>query len=566
MPRCSLTFTYTPLVWLPIGATVMAVLLYIYSRRFVGLPETRYFQMLVILSAAWSLLQVVDVLATGLDEKLLLLKLKLVVAPFVTVAVFALLTGLSGRDSWLTRRNLALLSVVPVITVFMAFTTEFHQFFLYDFSVSSGSPAILRSTAGPWSWTYLAYSYGIMITAMVLLIDSTRGANQLYKRQAVVLLCAFLPPVLFTILDSNGLLPVGGMDLAPAAFALSGAIIAWGLYRYRILDVRPIARGEVVENMTDILLVIDLDGRLIDYNRATGSFLDGPSENVMGRQIPDIFPFGGDLSTLLEAQSPRGEVSIGKGADCRTFEASIMPVTVKGELRARMVLLRDITERKQMEEALHAANARLGLLSSLTRHDLLNKLTVIDGYVALARRESDLERAQAFLIKLGSASDAARSLISFTKDYEDVGIRAPSWQGVDDLFARAAGQLVLDKLRVSASTGGLSIYADAMIGKVFYNLLDNSVRHGGEATAASLTCQERDDRLVLTYQDDGTGIAEKDRPHLFERGFGKNTGLGLFLTKEVLAITGIGIAETGEPGKGARFELTVPRGAYRFEP
>lgn len=109
------------------------------------------------------------------------------------------------------------------------------------------------------------------------------------------------------------------------------------------------------------------------------------------------------------------------------------------------------------------------------------------------------------------------------------------------------------------------MYADAMIEKGFYNLLDTTIRHGGKVGNVSLTCQERDDRLILTYQDDGADIPAKDRPHIFERGFGKNTGLGLFLTKEVLAITRIDIVETGEQGKGVRFELHVPRGAYRFE-
>ncbi len=543
----------------------MAIALYLYSRRFSGLPETKYFQALTALTAAWSLFQAIDILLTGLDEKVLMMQLKFTVAPFICVVVFALLTEHSGRGSWLTRLNGIIVSVVPLITVLMAFTAPFHDLFLYDFSVAEGGPSILQSAAGPWYWIYLAYAYAVMLAAIMLLIDSARGANSLYKRQALVLLCAFLPPAIFDIMDNYGLLPIQGLDLAFAAFAISGTIVAWGLYRYRILDVRPIARSEVVENMTDALLVIDLEGRLIDFNRATAALFNCPSKSAMGAPIASVFLFGKDLETTLDEKMDRAEVTLGEGADRRIFEASIMPVEVRGELRARMVLLRDITERKRMEEALHAANARLGLLTSMTRHDLLNKLTVIDGYVALARQESDLERAKSFLAKLGLASDAARALITFTKDYEGVGIKAPSWYTVDELFARAVGQLTLDQIKVSASTEGLSIYADAMMEKVFYNLLDNSVRHGKEATNISLTCQEREDCLVLTYQDNGVGILDRDKTRIFERGFGKNTGLGLFLTKEVLAITGIGITETGEMGKEVRFEMTVPRGAYRYE-
>jgi signal transduction histidine kinase len=285
----------------------------------------------------------------------------------------------------------------------------------------------------------------------------------------------------------------------------------------------------------------------------------------VGAAVSEAVPFGRNIEALLTKGTGRTEVLVGEGAGRRTFEASVMPVEVKGELRAHMILLRDITERKRMEEALHAANARLGLLTSMTRHDLLNKLTVIDGYVALARQEKDPEKAKALLSKLGLASDAARALITFTKDYESVGIRAPSWYAVDQLFNRAADQLSMDQISVTVDTGDLEVYADAMLEKVFYNLLDNTLRHGRTVTSVALTCREEDDHLVLAYQDDGVGIPAADKESIFERGFGQNTGLGLFLIKEVLAITGIAIKEVGEPSKGAMFELAVPRGAYRFE-
>jgi len=111
---------------------------------------------------------------------------------------------------------------------------------------------------------------------------------------------------------------------------------------------------------------------------------------------------------------------------------------------------------------------------------------------------------------------------------------------------------------------GLELFADPMLGKVFYNLMENSAKYGGKAITARFCCHDDKEDLLLIYEDDGNGISAADREHLFKRGFGKGTGLGLFLSKEILGITGISIQETGEYGKGARFEMRVPKGMFRF--
>jgi len=105
-----------------------------------------------------------------------------------------------------------------------------------------------------------------------------------------------------------------------------------------------------------------------------------------------------------------------------------------------------------------------------------------------------------------------------------------------------------------------------MIEKVFSNLLDNTLRHGTGATRVHLSCEESEDSLRLIWEDDGCGIPADQKERIFERGVGKNTGFGLLLSREILAITGITITETGEPSRGARFEMAVPDGSWRRVP
>jgi signal transduction histidine kinase len=132
------------------------------------------------------------------------------------------------------------------------------------------------------------------------------------------------------------------------------------------------------------------------------------------------------------------------------------------------------------------------------------------------------------------------------------------------LVARAASGLDTDGVTVRNECGSLEIFADPLLEKVVYNLLENALRHGGKMTSIRVCWQTEDYELVWVFEDDGDGVPAGDKDRIFTKGFGRNTGFGLFLAREILAITDMDIAETGFPGKGARFEIRVPAGQYRF--
>ena len=144
-------------------------------------------------------------------------------------------------------------------------------------------------------------------------------------------------------------------------------------------------------------------------------------------------------------------------------------------------------------------------------------------------------------------------------------MKVPVWQNVEAGITKALAVLPMRDIRVTAEVNDLELYADPLFEKVFYNLIDNALKYGGQKmTLIHITSRESEKGPVISVEDDGVGISAEDKKRLFERGFGHHTGLGLFLSREILAITGITITETGEPGKGARFEITVPKDAYRI--
>jgi len=238
----------------------------------------------------------------------------------------------------------------------------------------------------------------------------------------------------------------------------------------------------------------------------------------------------------------------------------------------------DITERKELEKemeyhaqelqrystSLAAANKKLNLLSSITRHDINNQLTILMGYLTILENKQPDPILTEYFQRVSNAAKRISAMVKFTREYEEIGVKAPTWQDTCTLVDTAAKDAPLGKVTVKNELpGGIEVFADPLIVKVFYNLMDNAVRYGGKITTIRFSVEESGDDQVIVCEDDGDGIIVEEKEKIFERGFGKNTGLGLALSREILAITGITITETGEPGKGARFEMTVPKGMWR---
>ena len=227
--------------------------------------------------------------------------------------------------------------------------------------------------------------------------------------------------------------------------------------------------------------------------------------------------------------------------------------------------VRDITERKRAEEALHLANKKLKLLSGITRHDINNQLTVLVGYLTLLKNKQPDTTHNEYFQKIVSAAQRISSMIQFTREYESIGVNAPVWQDCHTLVDTAAKQAPLGRVTVKNDLpDGTEVFADSLIVKVFYNLMDNAARYGEKITTIRFSVEDGEGNTVILCEDDGVGIPAEENEKIFERGYGKNTGLGLALSREILLITGITIHETGEHGKGARFEITVPKGAWRI--
>jgi signal transduction histidine kinase len=201
-------------------------------------------------------------------------------------------------------------------------------------------------------------------------------------------------------------------------------------------------------------------------------------------------------------------------------------------------------------------------MNSITRHDILNQLTSVFGYLGFSLASCTDPVMREYLKKALSAAETIQSQILFTRDYQDIGSAAPQWQNMEQVFTKTAGTLNLDGIAVETSLKDLWVCADPLIEKVFFNLLENSLRHGGKISKVRVFSRETDDGLVIIYEDNGVGVPSGAKEKIFRREYFQNTGLGLYLSREILAITNMVITETGTEGNGVRFEISVPKGMY----
>jgi signal transduction histidine kinase len=225
----------------------------------------------------------------------------------------------------------------------------------------------------------------------------------------------------------------------------------------------------------------------------------------------------------------------------------------------------DLSHKIQLAVRKHQEKRKLDLFVEVLRHDLLNKVAAVAGYVELVKANSTDAKNLEYLAKQQLLLVSIREQINFTKDYQNLGTEKPRWQVLNATIRNAVSLLPPDTIRPELDhTDDVEIFADPLLVKVFYNLMDNTLRHGRDVSLIRFSCREQQGGLLVRYEDDGVGIAPKDKETIFLKGKGRNTGLGLFLIREILQMTGISIRETGTPGKGARFEMLVPSDRFRI--
>ncbi|HWQ63074.1 MAG TPA: histidine kinase N-terminal 7TM domain-containing protein [Methanospirillum sp.] len=676
----------------------------LYSRRYPGNPAIIPYQILMFSAAYWALNYALDLSTINLSQKIFLQEIRFIVIPFIGVIDLWLVLLVLHKAEWIRGWRWKALLILPVITVLAALTSRYHTLFRYNYSVDLTGPLpTLTFQNGPLFLVHIGFTYLLLIAGLVLLLLIREESHGIYLKQRILLFGALAFPTVLDIIFQIGGTPIHGVNLAPIFFWIVGIIYVIALFRFGFLDIVPIARSRVIEEMGMPMIVLSTDSRIADLNPTAERLLGSDSARIrIGQDIATAAASWSEFTSFCSSSEGRKELSKQDEEETRIFDASMeLLYSSEGIPEGRLILLTDITtqkkleteirrseerwrsivdgapfpivitqisdnkimfvnqrtirqfnlsyddligrstecfyvdlttrerliatlqtqdeiddiemkmqagdgrtfwvyasvrkiqymsrdaffisfadftQRKNLEETLTSknrelelvtfslteTNKKLNLLSSITRHDILNMVQVISTISEIIKIEKTEPGLQKQIGMITDAGKTIQNLIEFTREYEDLGQKTPVWQNISQTLQSRSINQICSGITLITPERAVEILADPMLSKVFFNLVENSIRHGGNISTIQVSTDTEGETLKIIYEDDGRGIPQDEKLLIFTRGFGRNTGLGLFFIREVLEITGMTITEEGVPGEGVRFVIRVPEGRFRF--
>jgi len=358
---------YTPYV-LPLvvpAAISGAIALLTWRRRHV--PGATPLLVLVLAVVEWTVGNVLELGSPELEAKLFWANLEYLGIVTVPVMWLAFALQYTGREKHLTYRNLALLATVPLTTLLLVWTNDLHGLMRYDIGLDRSGPfSVVAKTYGMWFWVHTAYSYGLLLVGTVMLVQVLFRPPRLYRGQGAALVIAALTPWVGNALYISGLSPVPRLDVTPCAFAISGLAVAWGLLRFRLLDIVPMARDAVIEGMGDGVILLDGQNRVLDLNPAAQRIMGCTPREAIGQAATRVLSGQPDLlEGYHHAAEKQTEIPLGKGEARRYYSLRISPLPRR---HGHLVVLREITEQKRAEGALRESRGKIESLHETARH------------------------------------------------------------------------------------------------------------------------------------------------------------------------------------------------------
>ena len=347
--------------------------------------------LLTLSITAWSLGYALEIAGADLPTKLFWGKsayLGIVAAPSLWL-IFAV--QYSNQGKWLTRRNVIALAIVPLITLSLVFTTEAHGLVWKQVYVNTiGDLSILGVVYGFWFWVHSAYSYILLLAGTLLISRSIISLQELYRGQSIALIVSVLAPWAGNILYLSGLGPIPGLDLTPFGFTVTVAALIWGVFRYKLIDLSPIARNMVIEEMRDSVLVLDAQNRITDLNPAAQRLLKLSASQAVGKMAAEVLsPWRDWVERFRDAQEASEEIVVNGEHGPHWHELRLSTLKDRhGHFVGRVIALRDITERKRMDEqlrqlsrAVESSPASIVITDAQANIEYVNpKFTQLTGY------------------------------------------------------------------------------------------------------------------------------------------------------------------------------------------
>jgi len=553
--------------WVIIIAGLITTALGVYAWRRRAVRGALPFAVSMAVVTVWSWANALEMSGADLPTKLFWANVQYFAYAFSSVTLVIMVSFFTNNEKWINRRSMLFLCVIPLITNLLVWSNEFHGLIRQNVYLEQGGIfPVVAKTYGPWFWVHIVYSYSLNITAIFLLIKTLRHKSPLYGGQSLTILIGTVLIVIPNILYILGLSPVARFDVTPVFMAVSGCIIAWGLFRYRLFDVAPVARAMVIDSMGGAVIVLDEKKRVLDLNPAAEKLLGLSAAKALSRPAGEVFKTFPEV--LIALQEKREEdldwfVEIEK--EGRYYQVNFSSLTNgQGQLIGQLLVIYNITEAKETQRKLMEQQRNLAGFVERERlgRELHDSLGQVLGYIniqAQAMRQ-ELCNGRPALVDNGleRLSQIARDTHAEVREYiQSMRGEAFLKEGLIDYlqhylerFSRNFGITV----RLDIETACIDCISTD-IGRQLFRIIQEAlanVRKHADSSSAKICLSAEADRLTLVIEDNGRGFSTDMISRSEEKSF------GLDIMEERAREIGGTLNISSVPGGGTKVTVQLP--------
>jgi PAS domain S-box-containing protein len=547
-------WTGVGLAMLATTAVFVAMAAYVWRRR--GGSAGAALALVLVALLLWAGTYAAELGAADLDAIRRWGDVKYVGLVLLPPAWFAFAALFSGRQSWVNGRNLALLAIQPVVMLLLLANTATHDLVRHYPPEAALDPDAVAEP-GPLFWPHLVYSGVVMWGSLILMVAALLRASRVYRRVSTILIVSLVVPYGINLLYNFDVGPFGRVDLTPFLLIVSCLVLVWGLFRFRLLGIRPVARGLVFETISEAVVVLDPLHRVVDANPPAERLLGLSLADAVGRPLAELLPEAADAVHRPNAAGnglPQELVVTREGAT-RSYEPTVVPMADReGPPIGWLMVLRDVTDHhralrslRQLDEQRRSLLERVVTSQEEERRQVAGDIhdDAIQAMVAVTLQ------LQALGGRLRDPrSTELRQLVFELRPplLDEVGLAAAIAQ-----YARRAGELAGFTVQVTDESAGelpgeLRVVAYRIVQEALAN-----VRAHARAGRVAVRLEEVDDGVLARVSDDGIGFL----PGLAER---RPAGhLGLISMREQATMAGGWCRVASAPGMGTTVEAWIPR-------
>ncbi|WP_424767691.1 histidine kinase N-terminal 7TM domain-containing protein [Paenibacillus sp. sgz302251] len=577
------------LVALLLVSTCLMLFISYLSFRKRNLPIAKYSAYMMLAASFYSFGYAFEIISADLDRIKFWLRVEYIGIPFISTFWLILVIHFTGHQAVLKRWVMQLLFLAPVLTLLFHFTNDLHHFYYRDLQMDYNSIILgAKTLKGPWYWVHISYNYIQAAVGIFLFAAMYLKAMPIVRKQIMAMMLGAAAPWLFNVVYLFGAFGLY-VDLTPIGFTLTGIFYIWGIYRFNLLRLAPVAMQKMFEMMQDGVIFLDYDNNIIHSNQSAKAMFEA-LQHVKDNASSARHVFSNEpelLSKIMVMENSESEVAIRRKEEIRYYQLKVSMITDKAQVSlGKMLIINDITQTIDYQERLLSNVKQLGellafkdKLFTVVAHDIRDPLAILINLTELLEEElqaagsGNIEIFQEVSGQVRNTYTVVENLLDWLRSQRGMITFSPLVWNLAPIVQQAIHSArirsEIKEIRMTCEIDDeIQIFADKeILDMVLRNLFSNAIKFTGIGGSIRIEARADKDHVIVSVQDTGVGIHPDIVKSLFHEAQEapapgtegeKGTGLGLFLASEFVQIHGGTIWLDSILGHGSTFYFSLP--------